>query len=301
MKKDSYKTGIVRLCCLLSLTAALTGCSTDSDEPESTASGRQLRQLTISAVPVTRATLTDNTTTLGAAWSTGDEATLVNISALPQELLYGQFRATSDAVTSTFTGSISCGVQDKLAFIYPKVTPAAADGAFIISLSGQKGTLADVAERYHYIYGTGEVTSVSDATATAVIPQTQPLLALAKFTFKDKATDKAIPVTTLTINYKDDYTGGVVGYPQTATVEPKENPDNLRLELEAQGEDSYSPLTVTLDAETSDGVYVALFPCTGEPFSFSVTGSEGTYTGTAHATLKAGKYYPVALKLNKQN
>lgn len=294
MKKDSYKTGIARLCCLLSLSVALTGCSTDSDEPESTASGRQLRQLTISAVPVTRATLTDNTTTLGAAWSTGDEATLVNISALPQELLHGQFRATSDAVTSTFTGSISCGVQDKLAFIYPKVTPAAADGAFTISLSGQKGTLADVAERYHYIYGTGEVTSVSDATATAVIPQTQPLLALAKFTFKDKATGNVIPVQTLTINYGD----AGIGYPTTGTVTPSADASAVAAAPAAQAE--WQPLTVSLGTATSSGVYAALFPISNDDFHFTVTNNNGTYTGTAHATLKAGKYYPVTLTLTKQ-
>lgn len=294
MKKDCYKTGIVRLCCLLSLTAALTGCSTDSDEPESTASGRQLRQLTISAVPVTRATLTDNTTTLGAAWSTGDEATLVNISALPQELLYGQGRAASEAVTSTFTGSISCGVQDKLAFIYPKVTPATADGSFTISLSGQKGTLVDVAERYHYIYGTGDVTSVSGATATAVIPQTQPLLALAKFTFKDKDSGDAIPVQTLTINYGD----AGIGYPTTGTVTPNADTSAVAAAPAAQAE--WQPLTVSLGTATSSSVYVALFPISNDYFHFTVTNNNGTYTGTAHATLKAGKYYPVTLTLTKQ-
>lgn len=292
MKKDSYKTGIVRLCCLLSLTAALTGCSTDSDEPESTASGRQLRQLTISAVPVTRATLTDNTTTLGAAWSTGDEATLVNISALKPELLYGQFRATSDAVTSTFTGSIRCGVQDKLAFIYPKVTPATADGSFTISLLGQKGTLADVAERYHYIYGTGEVTSATDNTATAVISSMQSLLAVAKFTFKDN--NEVIPVQTLTINYGDASTG----YPTTGTVTPNAVASAVAV-VPSNNQQEWQPLTISFDSATSSGVYVALFPISNDYFHFTVTNNNGTYTGTARATLKAGKYYPVTLTLTK--
>jgi hypothetical protein len=54
--------------------------------------------------------------------------------------------------------------------------------------------------------------------------------------------------------------------------------------------------------EKVDGVYVALFPCgnaSREEFHFTVTGSAGTYTGTATANLKAGKYYPVNLKLTK--
>ena len=289
--------------CLLTFGAVQTACSSDDGQEgtEQRTDGRKVRRLTISDVPLTRATLSDNTNTLGASWNAGDEATLLNVSAVQSEILYGNFTAASDAVTTTFTGSITCGPQDKLALIYPEVSLATGNAAFTVSLKEQKGTLSDVADRYHFIYGVAQVTSVTETTATAYISTMKPLLAVAKFTFKDKATDKAIPVTTLTINYKDDYTGGVVGYPQTATVEPKEKSDELELTWEPQGDNGWEPLTITLDVETSDGVYVALFPCTGEPFSFSVTGSEGTYTGTATATLQAGKYYPVALKLNKQN
>lgn len=306
------KTTLLRTAAVLAVTAGsllcsttLTSCSSDNDEPENSLpdnEGRRVRQLTISEVPLTRATLTDQGTTLGAKWKKGDKATVMDLTP-PIEELYGTFTATTAAETSSFTGSISWEVLvgDRLALIYPEVSLATGNASFTVNLKGQKGTLSDVADRYHYIYGVAQVTNVTDNTATATISTMKQLLAMAKFTFKDKATDKAIPVTTLTINYKDDYTGGVVGYPQTATVEPKEKPDELELTWEPQGDNGWKPLTITLDVETSDGVYVALFPCTGEPFSFSVTGSEGTYTGTAKATLQAGKYYPVALKLNKQN
>ncbi len=284
--------------CLLSLSMALTSCSSDGDEPEGADSGRKLRQLTISEVPLTRATLTDNTGSLGAAWKVGDEATLVNVSAIPQELLYGYFTATSNAVTSSFTGSIGCIAQNKLALIYPKVEPQVGNGTFTINLSGQKGTLDDVATNYHYVYGVGEVTSVTETTATATISPMRSLLAVAKFTFKD-ATNTVIPVKKLEISYGDKLS---VGYPLSATVEPKLDPESLALTTQAQ---PWNPLIVTLNTETSDGVYVALFPCGelySEDFFFSVTTAIGViYTGTASATLKAGKYYPVSLKLNKNN
>ncbi len=301
------KTTLLRTAAVLAVTAGsllcsttLTSCSSDNDEPENSLpdnEGRRVRQLTISEVPLTRATLTDQGTTLGAKWKEGDKATLMDLTP-PIEELYGTFTATTATERSSFTGSISWEVLvgDRLALIYPEVSLATGNASFTVNLKGQKGTLSDVADRYHYIYGVAEVTAVTETTATANIFTMKPLLAVAKFTFKDKATNEAIPVKTLTISYGDDLD---VGYPQTATVEPKEKPDELELTWEPQGDNGWEPLTITLGTETSDGVYVAMLPCTDEPIVFSVNG--GTYTGTATATLQAGKYYPVALKLNKQN
>ncbi len=300
-------TTLLRTAAVLAVTAGsllcgttLTSCSSDNDEPENSLpdnEGRRVRQLTISEVPLTRATLTDQGTTLGAEWKKGDKATVMDLTA-PIEVLYTTLTATTAAETSAFEGSINwnVGKGDRLALIYPEVSLATGNAAFTVSLSGQKGTLSDVADRYHYIYGVAQVIDVTDNTATANISTMKPLLAVAKFTFKDKATNEAIPVKTVTISYGDDLD---VGYPQTATVEPKEKPDELELTWEPQGDNGWEPLTITLDAETSDGVYVAMLPCTEEPIVFSVNG--GTYTGTATATLQAGKYYPVALKMNKQN
>jgi len=60
-----------------------------------------------------------------------------------------------------------------------------------------------------------------------------------------------------------------------------------------------TPLHITLDTETTDGVYVVLFPINGQVLFFSVTNSAGTYTGTVSATLKTGRFYPATIKLNK--
>ena len=299
-------TTLLRTAAVLAVTAGsllcsttLTSCSSDNDEPENSlpaTEGRRVRQLTISEVPLTRATLTDQGTTLGAKWKAGDQATVMDLTP-PIEELYGTFTATTAAETSSFTGSISWEVLvgDRLALIYPAVSLATGNAAFTVSLKEQKGTLSDVADRYHYIYGVAQVTSVTETTATADISMMKPLLAVAKFTFKDKATNEAIPVKTLTISYGDDLD---VGYPQTATVEPKENLDELELKVKRQDEESWQPLSFSFATETSDGVYVALFPCDKQLIFFSVTNASGTYTGTATATLQAGKYYPVALKMN---
>ena len=52
---------------LLLLGIALVSCSSDDEQQQDT-DGRKLRQLTIAEVPVTRATLSDSGSTLGASW-----------------------------------------------------------------------------------------------------------------------------------------------------------------------------------------------------------------------------------------
>lgn len=279
-----------RLCpiaCFLSLCAMITACSSD-DEPEQNNSGNKLLQLTVKDVPVTRAILTDNTSTLGATWKVGDVATCLNLSQLGV-LRYDYLTALSSEVTSAFTGTVQeCSQGDMLALIYPKVTPATGTGNFTISLSGQKGTLTDLAERYHYVYGTAEVTNVTETTAEATISEMRSLLAVCKFTFTDGSSNP-IPVDAMSIGYGTDDS---VGYPQTVTVTSSTG--------ELTPASPSGLLTIILDTETNGGVYVALLPVdTQSDFYFSVSGSAGTYIGTAKAKLKAGKFYPVTLTLTK--
>ena len=287
---------------VFALCTALSSCSSDSDEPDGPESaeqnndGRKLRQLTIADVPITRATLTDNGTTLGAAWKGGDKATYFNLSTFTgSDLDFGLLTASSSAATSTFTGTVRCTKDDYLALFYPETTPILTGGnrgKFTISLSGQKGTIEDVATNFHYVYGVGQVTSVTETTATATISEMNSLLAVCKFIFKDSS-NNPIPVNTLSINYDD------TGYPLTGTLAPIREVPNPTVDVVDPSEWS-EPLTITLQTETSDGVYVALFPVSKYNFFISATGSNGTYTGNAAATLNAGKFYPVTLKLTKQ-
>lgn len=74
----------------------------------------------------------------------------------------GTLTAASSGATSTFTGSVTCKKDDQIALIYPATEPATTRdnrGKFVISLSGQKGTLDDIATRFHYVYGVGQVKS----------------------------------------------------------------------------------------------------------------------------------------------
>ena len=205
----------------------------------------------------------------------------------------GTLTAASSESTSAFEGTVRCNTDDKVALFYPAQaipTTGANRGKLTLSLSGQKGTL----------YGVAEVTSVTESTANATISNMQSLLAVCKFSFTDGTND--IPVQTLTINYYENSISYNMGYPLSATLTPTADVSTLALTYPTQGNDAWNNngLSVTLDSETSGGVYVALFTQNlTTHLHFSVTNSSGTYTGTAKAKLKAGKYYPVSLKLTK--
>ena len=287
---------------------ALAACSSDDEELVENSNGRKLRQLTIAEVPVTqnaptskKVQLTENSSSLDASWTMGDNVTYFNVSSFSQVTMdYGRLTAASSTSTSMFQGKVYCNTGDSIALLYPAMYPifsGTTRGKFTISLDGQEGTLEDIAERFHYVYGVARVTSVTDQTATATIDNMQSLLAVCKFSFTDGSI--AIPVKKLTINF---YDADLVGYSLTAMLTPTADVSSLALEYAKQETWDETPLSVTLKKETSDGVYVALFPYSPTGYMhFTVTDSSGTtYTGMAKASLKAGRYYPASLKLTKQ-
>ena len=290
---------------------ALAACSSDDDESVESSNGRKLRQLTIAEVPVTKdaptskkVKITDNSSSLDASWTKDDMVTYFNVSSLSQvDMDYGKLTAASSTSTSMFQGSVNCKTGDRVALLYPAKNPILSGkdrGKFTISLSGQKGTLEDIEEHFHYVYGVAEVTSVTEQTATATIDNMQSLLAVCKFSFTDGSVP--IPVKTLTINFYDnEYAYHPIGYSLTATFTPTAGVSSLTLAYPDQEDWEETGLSVNLDAETSNGVYVALFPYSPTGYMhFTVTGSSGTYTGMAKASLKAGRYYPATLKLTRQ-
>ena len=177
-----------------------------------------------------------------------------------------------------------CSEGDYLAVVYPATTFEYND-RYTISLTGQDGTLGKLASTYHYVYGRAQVTSVTGTTANATMGKMKSLLTVCKFSFKDKSTNAVIPIQTLSISYGG--TGSDAGtYPQSATVEC--GVLTVQTDVHASGVASNSPLLLEGSGEA---FYVALLPTTGQrTFNFTVTNTNGTYTGTAKATLTEGEY-----------
>jgi len=299
------------------MAAGLTACSGDDDTatngstPQTADDGVKVRRLTITEADdgaaearqsLTRASLTEGDG-LTAKWTAGDALTYCNLSTVNysnNEAPYsGGLTAASTAATSQFTGDVTCGKGDNLAVVYPAAT-FTTNSRYAITLSGQDGTLAGLATRFHYVYGKALVNSVTDATADATMPKMKSLLTVCKFSFVNKDGGAVIPIKSLSISYGG--TGSDAGtYPQTATVAIGANTEQA--DVHATGAaGSSEALTVTCST-AQDAVYVALLPtAAARTFSFSVSdGSGNSYTGTAKATLTEGEYVEATgLRLTKQ-
>ena len=286
--------------------AGLTACSGDDDTatndnaPQTADDGVKVRRLTITEAEggaaearqaLTRASLTEDDG-LTAKWTAGDALTYCNLSRVNQgngEAPYsGGLTAISTAATSQFTGDVECRKGDYLAVVYPAAT-FTTNSQYTIALSGQDGTLAGLATRFHYVYGKALVNSVTDATADATMPKMKSLLTVCKFSFVDKSNDAAIPIKTLTVSYGGS-SSDAGKYPQTATVAIDANTEQAHVHATGAAGSSEA-LTVTCST-AQDAVYVALLPtAAARTFSFSVTDDSGkTYSGTAKATLTEGEY-----------
>ena len=300
--------------------AGLTACSGDDDTatngstPQTADDGVKVRRLTITEADggaaearqaLTRASLTEDDG-LTAKWTAGDALTYCNLSWMQYNgeeyvAVSGNLTATTTAATSQFTGNVTCSAGNELAVVYPAAT-FTTNSQYTIALSGQDGTLAGLATRFHYVYGKALVNSVTDATADATMEKMKSLLTVCKFSFINKEGGAAIPIKSLSISY-----GGIGGdagnYPQTATVAIKD--DSIIKEpadVHAAGIEGDGALTVTCPS-VQDAVYVALLPTSAQrTFSFTVTDSSGnTYSGTAKATLTEGEYVEATgLRLTKQ-
>jgi hypothetical protein len=299
--------------------AGATACSGDDDTKSTKETEKapvenevKVRRLTITEVEGdatntkqahTRATLEENESGLVPSWKAGDELTYCNLSRMQYNgkedvPVSGNLTATTTAATSQFTGNVTCIAGDYLAVVYPAAT-FTTNSQYTIALSGQDGTLATLATNFHYVYGRAHVTSVTETTANATMEKMKSLLTVCKFSFKDKATGDALPITTLEISYggNPEIDSRAGKYPQAATVaisyltDPKDT--------HASGTNITAPLTISAGGATE--VYVGLLPDSSRKYNFTVANASGTYAGTATATLTEGEYVAATgLKLTKQ-
>ena len=267
-----------------------------------------------------QATITENGEVLDALWNAGDEVFYRNLSretyydketgSYPE--LSGTLEAGKEGSVASFSGGrVWCTKDDQLALIYPVPDPAAftfhdnpLTASYTISVAGQDGSLATLAKDFHHIYGIASVVSVTDATANAELAEMKSLLTVCKFSFEDKNhPGTPLPISTLEISVSDGYYVGT--YPQQGTVSIAQNEPTWNVSVNPEWEttgDGGTPLTITTPTGTPPTeVYVALFPAAGVTYTFTVTNSDGTYTGTATATLNEGEFVPATgLKLVKQ-
>ena len=267
-----------------------------------------------------QATITENGDVLDALWDAGDEVFYRNLSYSYDfyeedtgKPLYGTLRADKDASIASFTGNrVWCAEENQLALIYPKIDKSAINvslvesqltASYTISVAGQDGSLTTLANKYHHIYGIASVVSITETTANAELAEMKSLMTVCKFSFEDKDhPGTQLPISTLEIKI-----GGeayyVNTYPQQGTVSIAQSVSAWDVSVDPDWEttaEGGTPLTIT-PAGSPEEVYVALFPDMGATYSFTVTNSDGTYTGTATATLNEGEFVPATgLKLVKQ-
>ena len=305
-----------------------TACSTNNnpDQPKQQAELKP-RTLIVQTSPqpspqergiqrLPQATITENGDVLDAIWSAGDEISFRNLShetytpsgTTDEVPLDGILLADRAASIASFESNdkVWCDLGDQLLLVYPKATDPAITvsgnplrATYSISLTGQDGTLATIANTYHHSYGIATITEVTPTVANAELAEMQNLLTVCKFSFVDES-DQPLPITSLSISYYDgDYAGT---YPETATVTVTQGtPCTVAVTPVNQSKEAGGYALAISPTGNPMEVYVALFPeATATTYSFRLTSGEDTYTGTATAQLIAGEYVVATnLKLTK--
>ncbi|MBR3407819.1 MAG: hypothetical protein IKG86_03125 [Paludibacteraceae bacterium] len=266
-----------------------------------------------------QATITDEGTTLDALWEINDAVFFRNLSrneyhdeetdSYPD--LFGTLRADKAERIASFSGDrVWCTEDDQLALIYPAPDPAdftfyesPLSAEYTISVAGQDGSLATLANKYHHIYGIASVVSVTETTANAELAEMKSLMTVCKFSFEDEnVPGTSLPISSLTISVSGGYYGGT--YPQEGTVYIAQSVSAWDVSVEPEWETPAAggkPLTIDTKGVNPTEVYVALFPDVEATYSFTVISGGNTYTGTAKATLNEGEFVPATgLKLEKQ-
>ena len=302
-----------------------TACSTTNnpDQPKQQAELKP-RTLIVTQQAVRRlpqATITENGEVLDALWNEGDEVFYRNLSYSYDyyeddmgKPLSGTLNADKEGSVASFSGDrVWCTEDDRLALIYPNNpadftfhdSPLYAE--YTISVAGQNGTLAKLAEKYHHIYGIASVVSVTGTTANAELAEMKSLMTVCKFSFVDKDhPGTPLPISTLTIGYYTNGTPFDGKYPPKGTVSIAQNEPTWNVSVEPEWEtttgEGDTPLTIDIPTGTTPTeVYVALFPQPELSYTFTVTSGGNTYIGTAKASLNEGEFVPATgLRLEKQ-
>lgn len=201
------------------------------------------------------------TSSLQAVWDSNDRVTVLNASG---DAIGTMTPLTTGAAKTKLQASLTSTVQlnDALTLVFPRQSR---------DYTGQVGTLADIASKYDYATAAVKVHYIEDGIVSATNATFENQQAIVKFSLLDGSTP--IQATSLTISA-----------------------DGLKQNATATGD-----LTITPAAATSE-FYAALSGVNGV---VSLTAKAGdktyTYTTAASQTFANGGYYPLTVKMKRDN
>ena len=248
------------------LTIGMTACSSDENIiKEATSAPSYTYTMTVKATKggdATTRALTLDGSKLNASWATTEHIYVKKNS----DWATGSLSPNANAVTANLSGKLTgveITVDDNL------ILQSLKSGA--VSYTGQKGTLADIAENFDYAFAAVTVTSVNNgvinASGTANFTNRQAII---KFTLL-KEDGTALPSNPSALTVTDG----------TSTVELTDIP----------------AATYTTNG---DGVLFVAFPAAGSSKSITLTAQVGgtTYTYTKdNLTFNDGSYYDITVKM----
>ena len=159
------------------LALVMAACSSDiaSEQPVANHQGQGIPfTATISMRgSATRSVMTESTSTISAAWETGDELALVYEVSGQKQVTKATMTVSDDksaTITATIAEGVTTGTTVKLLYPYSAVCNDAEKAAYGTmgedALAGQDGTLETIAKNYDLCQGDGEFTLMSDGTAS---------------------------------------------------------------------------------------------------------------------------------------
>ena len=253
----------------------MAACSSDiaSEQPVVSHQGKGISfSATISMKgSATRSVMTESTSTISAAWKTGDELALVYEVSGQKQVTKATMTVSDDksaTITATIAEGVTTGTTVKLLYPYSRVCDDPAEAATYGTISedalaGQDGTLETIANDYDLCQGDGEFTLMSDGTASLKADVTMASqIAIWKLSLSDGT--NAIKATQVNI---------------------------------VKGEDELMVMVMPEEGTFSE-FYVAVPAVSNGTINISAATSEGDYTYTkTGVTLEAGKYYQSAVTM----
>lgn len=253
----------------------MAACSSDiaSEQPVVSHQGKGISfSATISMKgSATRSVMTESTSTISAAWKTGDELALVYEVSGQKQVTKATMTVSDDksaTITATIAEGVTTGTTVKLLYPYSRVCDDPAEAATYGTISedalaGQDGTLETIANDYDLCQGDGEFTLMSDGTASLKADVTMASqIAIWKLSLSDGT--NAIKATQVNI---------------------------------VKGEDELMVMVMPEEGTFSE-FYVAVPAVSNGTINIWAATSEGDYTYTkTGVTLEAGKYYQSAVTM----